>query len=91
MLLFAGVFAVATLFPDLALAYEFEARTRSLTNSLIGTILPLLSTLALVYAVILAFTGDAGAKGRIVAVVVCSIVGFLSPHLIEWLKRAAGQ
>ena len=73
-----------------SMAYEFESRTKSLTSNLISTVLPLASTLGLVYAAFLAVTGDASAKIRIITVVVCSIVGFLAPHFIEWLKMAAG-
>lgn len=91
MLLIVGVFAATLLVPDLALAYEFQAKTQALTSSLITTLLPLLSTLGLVYAAILALTGDGGAKARIITVVVCSIVGFLAPHIINWLKAASGS
>lgn len=91
MLLVLGVFAFTALFPDVVLAYEFEARTQALTTSLISTVLPLLSTLGLVYSAILALTGDAGSKGRFIAVAGASIVGFLAPHFINWLKAAAGQ
>jgi len=91
LLFVAGVLAIAFLYPDLAHAYEFQARTQALTTSLITTVLPLLSTLGLVYAAALALTGDGGAKSRIVTVVVCSIVGFLAPHFIAWLKAASGS
>jgi hypothetical protein len=77
--------------PQFALAYDFQGQTQALTSNLITTVLPLLSTLALVYAAILALSGDGGAKARIITVVVCSCVGFLAPHFIEWLKAAAGS
>lgn len=91
ILVFCGVFAIFYFFPDAVLAYEFEARTQALTSSLITTVLPLLSTLGLVYAAILALSGDGAAKARIITVVVCSMVGFLAPHFINWLKAASGQ
>jgi hypothetical protein len=69
--------------PQFALAYDFQGQTQALTSNL--------STLALVYAAILALSGDGGAKARIITVVVCSCVGFLAPHFIEWLKAAAGS
>jgi hypothetical protein len=90
VLLGVGIIAFVQV-PELAIAYEFETQTSALTSNLIGTLLPLLSTLALVYAAVLALSGDAGAKSRIITVIVCSIVGFLAPHFIEWLKAAAGQ
>lgn len=86
-----GFLLVVFLVPEPALAYEFQSRTQALTSNLISTVLPLVSTLGLVYAAILALTGDAGAKARIVGVVVASMCGFLAPHFINWLKAAAGQ
>ena len=90
-LLFFGIIGVTLFAPELVLAYEFEARTQALTTNLITTVLPLLSTLGLVYAAFLALTGDGSAKARILTVIVCSIVGFLAPHFIAWLKAAAGS
>lgn len=78
------------MFPEYVLAYDFESRTQSLTSNLVTTVLPLLSTLGLVYAVFLALTGDGSGKARITMVVGCSIVGFLAPHFIRWLQAAAG-
>ncbi len=68
----------------------FESRMKGLTNQLMTVILPLISVLGLVYAVILALTGDGAAKGRIIMVIVCSIVGFLAPHIISWFQAAVG-
>ena len=68
----------------------FEGRMRGLTNQLMTVILPLMSVLGLVYAVILALMGDGTAKGRIIMVIVCSLVGFLAPHIISWFQAAAG-
>ncbi len=67
-----------------------EAKMQGLTSKLVGVVLPLMSILGLVYAVLLALTGDAGAKSRITMVIVCSVVGFLAPHIINWFKAAAG-
>lgn len=91
VLIGVGVGLASSLCPNIAMAYEFEARTQALTTNLITTVLPLLSTLGLLYAAILALTGDGGAKARMITVVVCSIIGFLAPHFIEWLKAAAGS
>ena len=69
----------------------FESRMQGLTSQLMTVVLPLISVLGLVYAVILALTGDGGAKGRIIMVIVCSIVGFLAPHIISWFQSAVGH
>lgn len=69
----------------------FESKMEGLTTKLITIILPLISVLGLVYAVILALTGDGGAKGRILMVLSCSVVGFMAPYIISWLQSAAGQ
>lgn len=82
------------LFPEFAFAQYgggFESRVNSLTNSLVTVILPAISILGLIYAAILAATGDAGAKGRMILVVVASIVGFLAPLIIKWLQSASGM
>lgn len=81
-------------FPEAAhaqFAGGFESKMQGLTNKLITVVLPLISILGLVYAVILAVTGDAGAKMRIVMVIGCSVVGFLAPHIISWFQSASGQ
>ncbi|MCB9092874.1 MAG: TrbC/VirB2 family protein [Halobacteriovoraceae bacterium] len=93
--LVAVVTAVFSLFPELAMAQNyggsgFESRVNSLTNSLITVILPAVSILGLIYAAILAATGDEGAKRRMVLVVIASMVGFLAPMIIRWFQSAAG-
>ena len=93
--LMVGVIGLMALFPESAFAQMigggFESKMQGLTTKLITVILPLVSVLGLVYAVILALTGDGGAKTRIIMVIVCSIVGFIAPHLISWVQSAAGQ
>ena len=90
-----GLIGVMALFPESAFAQVmgggFESKMQGLTTTLITVILPLVSVLGLVYAVILALTGDGAAKGRIIMVIVCSIVGFMAPHIIGWFQSAAGQ
>lgn len=79
--------------PELAHAQfsgGFESKMQNLTTRLITVILPLVSVLGLVYAVFLALTGDGAAKGRIVTVIVCSVIGFMAPHIISWFQSAAG-
>lgn len=92
--LMIAVVAVMAIMPDVAhaqFAGGFESKMQGLTTKLITVILPLVSVLGLVYAVILALTGDGSAKGRIIMVIVCSIIGFLAPHIIGWFQSAAGQ
>jgi hypothetical protein len=95
VLFMVGLIGVMALFPESAFAQVigggFESKMQGLTTKLITVILPLVSILGLVYAVILALTGDGAAKGRIIMVIVCSIVGFMAPHIIGWFQSAAGQ
>ena len=85
------------LFPESAFAQwagtggGFESKMSDLTSKLVTVVLPILSILGLVYAVFLALTGDASGKGRIIMVIVCSIVGFLAPSIIRWLQSASGS
>jgi len=88
------IIAVMAFMPELAHAQYaggFESKMQGLTTKLITVILPLVSVIGLVYAVILALTGDGAAKARIIMVIVCSIVGFMAPHIISWFQSAAGQ
>lgn len=91
----ACLLLVVCFFPETTLAQVvgggFEGKMQGLTNKLITVILPILSVLGLVYAVFLALTGDGGAKGRIIMVIGCSVVGFLAPYIIGWFQSAAGQ
>ena len=92
--IFIAIVAVITFMPDLAHAQYaggFESKMQGLTTKLITVILPLVSVMGLVYAVILALTGDGAAKARIIMVIVCSIIGFMAPHIIGWFQSAAGQ
>lgn len=94
MLVFAGLALVMIFCPDLAMAQfaggGLEDKVRGVTSGLINFILPAASVLGIVYAAILAATGDASAKQRMVLVVVASIVGFLAPLLIRWIQGMAG-
>ncbi len=97
----AGIFslalAVAVLvlfqfFPEVSLAYGgsgFESKMEGINSSLITKILPLLSVLGLVYSAILAIQGDGEAKGKILMVMIASVVGFMAPVIIDWLKSIA--
>lgn len=92
MLLFAGFALVMILCPELAMAQfagGLESKVQSVTNGLINFLLPAASVLGIVYAAILAATGDANAKQRMVLVIIASIVGFLAPLIIRWLQGMA--
>lgn len=90
-----GIVSILIFAPELAHAQYggmgFESKMQGLTTKLITVVLPLVSVLGLVYAVLLALTGDGAAKGRIIMVIVCSVIGFLAPHIIGWFQSAAGQ
>jgi type IV secretory pathway VirB2 component (pilin) len=91
-LLFAGFAIVMILCPELAhaqFAGGLENKVQSVTNGLINFLLPAASVLGIVYAAILAATGDASAKQRMVLVIIASIVGFLAPLIIRWLQGMA--
>jgi len=87
-----GVIGTALFIPEFALANfgGFESRVTSLTRSIVTVVLPALSILGLIYASILAVTGDGAAKGRIITVICCSVIGFLAPLIIKWLQSASG-
>lgn len=89
---FFSVLTLCCFFPEMALAQGgFESKVDSLTDSLIAVVLPAVSILGLIYAAILAASGDAGAKQRMVLVIVASMVGFLAPVIIDWVKSAIGS
>ena len=86
-----GVFACFYFGSEPAFALAFENKVHNLTSQLISTVLPLLSILGLVWAAILAFSGSAEAKGKIFVIIGASLVGFLAPVIIEWLKSTTGN
>ncbi len=86
---FIGILGLV-LITEPAMAFGFESKMQNLTGQLINTVLPLLSILGLVYAAILALSGDGAAKSRIITVISVSLIGFLAPAIIQWLQRAAG-
>ena len=93
--IFVGFFF---LFTDFALAQfsinlggsGFEGRIQGFTDSIVSVILPSVAILGLLYAAILAASGDEGAKKRMVLVIVASVIGFLAPIIIRWFQSAAG-
>lgn len=80
------------LYPDTVFAQVygggFESKMQNLTTKLVNVVLPLVSILGLVYAVILSVSGDGSGKGRVITVIVMSVVGFLAPVIIRWFQSA---
>ena len=60
----------------------FNTQVNRLTNILVGQILPTVAVFGLVYAAILAATGDESSKRRMVLIVIASIVGILAKFII---------
>lgn len=87
-----GIFLMAS--PELAFAQfsgggDLESKVHGVTNGLITFLLPAASVIGLVYAAILASTGDASARQRMVLVAVTSVIGMLAPLIIRWLQGMA--
>jgi type IV secretory pathway VirB2 component (pilin) len=76
--------------PELALAQaaSFDSKVSSITNMIVGKILPAVAVFGLVYAAILAATGDESSKRRMVLVIVASIVGILAKFIIPMFQSA---
>ena len=91
---FSLVMGVMLFVPELAFAQyaggDFQSKIGGVTKGLVNVLLPAVSILGLVYAALLAATGDAGAKARMVLVAVASIIGFLAPMIIKWLQNISG-
>jgi len=68
----------------------FESRIQGFTNNLISVILPAVSILGLLYAAMLAASGDEGARKRMLLVIIASVIGFMAPMIIRWFQSAAG-
>lgn len=96
VLFMVGIFSFVVFYSNSSFAQDMggiggdalSQRVNGLTNKIIGTILPAISILGLVYSAILAASGDQGAKGRMVLIIIASIVGFLAPMLIRWFQSA---
>lgn len=67
---------------------SFDSKVNSLTNMIVGKILPAVAVFGLVYAAILAAAGDESSKKRMVLVVVASIVGILAKFIIPMFQSA---
>lgn len=89
-----AVFAIALiLYPDPALAQfaggDLQSKVNGVTSGLITFLLPAASTIGLIYAAILAASGDAGARQRMTLIAVTSVLGMLAPLIIRWLQSMA--
>jgi len=88
------LFAVLVLFnPELAFAQfaggGLESKVSGITSGLLNFVLPAASIIGLVYCGILAAIGDASAKGRMIFIAVASVIAFLAPLIVGWLKSLA--
>ena len=96
--LIVGIGVLFTLYPHFSFADDMggiggdalSQRVSGLTSKIIGTILPAISILGLVYAAILAASGDQSAKARMVLIIIASVVGFIAPIVIRWFQGAVG-
>jgi type IV secretory pathway VirB2 component (pilin) len=90
MILFVGVMFLVPELSFAAVAGGFESKMNNLQNNLINVVMPLMAILGLVYAGILAATGNESARGKIILVLFGSIMAFLAPHVIGWIKAILG-
>ena len=94
MVLIAGIGVLMVLCPDVALAQfagggGLESKVQGVTSGLLTFLLPAASCIGLIYSAILAATGDASARQRMVLVAVTSVIGMLAPLIIRWLQGMA--
>jgi type IV secretory pathway VirB2 component (pilin) len=78
------------LMPELSFAQVagFDSKVNSLTNLIVGKILPAVAVFGLIYAAILAAAGDESSKRRMVLVIIASIVGILAKFIIPMFQGA---
>lgn len=70
-------------------ASNFESKVGSLTDLIVGKILPAVAVFGLVYASILAAAGDESSKKRMVLVIIAAIVGVLAKFIFPMFQGAA--
>lgn len=93
-LVLLGFLVFVTLCPELAHAQfsgggDLQNKVGGITRGLTNILLPAASCIGMIYAAVLAATGDASAKSRMVLIGFCSLVGFLAPLIIQWLQKIA--
>ncbi len=71
-----------------AQAATFSSKVDSISTLIVSRILPSVSIFGLLYASILAASGDESSKKRMVLVVVASIVGILAKFVVPMLQSA---
>jgi len=78
------------LLPEMSFAQVggFDSKVNSLTNLIVGKILPAVAVFGLIYAAILAAAGDESSKKRMVLVIVASIVGILAKFIVPMFQGA---
>ncbi len=83
-------FLLFAIIPQIVLAQSgnFDSKVNSITNMILTKIFPPVAILGLIYAAILAATGDENSKRRMVLVVIAVIVGFLAKFVIPMLQGA---
>lgn len=90
LLFYIATLALIIFSPELGFASivksGFENKMSALQSKFTGVILPIMSVFGLVYAGILAATGNEGAKGKITFCLIGSVVGFLAPYIIGWIQ-----
>ncbi len=64
----------------------FDSKVNSLTNLIVGKILPAVAVFGLIYAAILAAAGDESSKRRMVLVIIASIVGILAKFIVPMFQ-----
>ncbi|MBY0315640.1 MAG: TrbC/VirB2 family protein [Bdellovibrionales bacterium] len=94
LILIFGLLMIAFL-PEIVLAQSFgasgfENKVNNLTSKLISIVLPAFSIIGLIYAAMLAATGDESAKPRMTTILVTSIIGCLAPLIIRWIQSIMG-
>ncbi len=94
--LIAGCASLVLLVPEVAEAQllnrggGLESKLGNLRDALTGVVLPLISTIGLLYAVILSIVGSGEGRGKVIGVVVLSMVGFMARYIIEFFQGITG-
>ena len=68
----------------------FQSKLGNLRDVLIGTILPLISTIGLVYAAILSMTGSGEGRSKVISIIAMSVIGFMAKYIIQFFQNIAG-
>jgi type IV secretory pathway VirB2 component (pilin) len=77
--------ALCIALPDLAFA-SVESSMTALTQELVGTILPLLSVLGLLFAGLAYLTGSPNARSYLGAAIIGAVVGFGAESIVSLIR-----